>query len=65
MPKNFIIVTPGIRINSYKDKNDDQRRVLTPKEAVEKGASLLVIGRPITLSKDPLKTIKKINNSLK
>ncbi len=65
LPKNFIIVTPGIRINSHKDKNDDQRRVLTPKEAVEKGASLLVIGRPITLSKDPLKTIKKINNSLK
>ena len=65
LPKNFIIVTPGIRINSYKNKNDDQRRVLTPKEAVEKGASLLVIGRPITLSKDPLKTIKKINNSLK
>ena len=65
LPKNFIIVTPGIRINNYKDKNDDQRRVLTPKEAIEKGASLLVIGRPITLSKDPLKTIKKINNSLK
>ena len=61
--KNFIIVTPGIRI-SNKLKSDDQKRVENPKRAVDQGANFLVIGRPITMSKDPLKTLKKINKSL-
>ena len=61
--KNFIIVTPGIRI-SNKLKNDDQKRVETPKKAIELGANYLVIGRPITKSRDPLKTLKEINKSL-
>ena len=39
------IITPGIRINS---KNDDQKRVLTPKQAYKNGAHSLVIGRNIT-----------------
>ena len=39
------IITPGIRINS---KNDDQKRVLTPKQAFKNGAHSLVIGRNIT-----------------
>jgi len=39
------IITPGIRFNS---KNNDQKRVLTPKEAYENGSDWLVIGRPIT-----------------
>ena len=61
--KNFIIVTPGIRITN-KLKSDDQKRVETPKKALELGANYLVIGRPITKSKDPLKTLKEINKSL-
>tara|TARA_B100000575_G_scaffold248604_1_gene214597 strand:+ start:7127 stop:7810 length:684 start_codon:yes stop_codon:yes gene_type:complete len=61
--KNFIIVTPGIRI-SNKSKNDDQKRIETPKKAISFGANYLVIGRPITKSKDPLKTLKEINKSL-
>ena len=61
--KNFIIVTPGIRITN-KLKSDDQKRVETPKKALELGANYLVIGRPITKSKDPLKTLKDINKSL-
>ena len=61
--KNFIIITPGIRI-SNKLKRDDQKRVENPKRAVDQGANFLVIGRPITMSKDPLKTLKKINKSL-
>tara|TARA_B100000674_G_scaffold327373_1_gene273053 strand:- start:20 stop:703 length:684 start_codon:yes stop_codon:yes gene_type:complete len=61
--KNFIIVTPGIRISS-KLRNDDQKRVETPNKAMNQGASYLVIGRPITKSKDPLKTLKEINKSL-
>ena len=61
--ENFIIVTPGIRITN-KLKSDDQKRVETPKKALELGANYLVIGRPITKSKDPLKTLKEINKSL-
>ena len=61
--KNFIIVTPGIRLKR-KIKNDDQKRVETPKKAIEMGANYLVIGRPITKSKNPLKTLKEINDTL-
>ena len=46
-------------------KKDDQRRTLTPKEAIDLGANFLVIGRPIIESKNPLKTIKEINHSIK
>ncbi len=61
--KNFIIVTPGIRLKS-KIKSDDQKRVETPQKAIEMGANYLVIGRPITESKNPLKTLKEINDTL-
>ena len=61
--KNFIIITPGIRINN-KIKGDDQKRVETPKKAIDLGANFLVIGRPITASKDPLKILKEINKSI-
>ncbi len=61
--KKFIIVTPGIRIDN-KLKSDDQKRIETPKKAIKLGANYLVIGRPITKSKDPLKTLKEINKSL-
>ena len=60
----LIIVVPGIRPEDYIKKNDDQKRFITPQKAVNLGADLLVIGRPITDSKDPLKTIKKINKSI-
>ena len=61
--KNFIIVTPGIRLGN-KIKSDDQKRVQTPKKAIFLGADYLVIGRPITKSKNPLKVLKDINKSL-
>tara|TARA_B100000886_G_scaffold314955_1_gene252582 strand:+ start:95 stop:778 length:684 start_codon:yes stop_codon:yes gene_type:complete len=61
--KSFIIITPGIRINNQL-RSDDQKRIETPKKALNLGANYLVIGRPITMSKDPLKTLKKINKSL-
>ena len=61
--KNFIIVTPGIRLEN-KIKMDDQKRTETPRKAINMGANFLVIGRPITKSKDPLKILKKINKSL-
>ena len=61
--KDFIIVTPGIRLKS-KIKSDDQKRVETPEKAIEMGANYLVIGRPITKSKDPLRTLREINDTL-
>jgi orotidine-5'-phosphate decarboxylase len=54
----FLIVTPGIRMPS--SKPDDQKRTLTPKEAVAAGADYLVIGRPIKEAKDPLEAVQKI-----
>ena len=62
--KEFLIVTPGIRYQKLKAVGDDQKRTLTPSKAISIGADLLVIGRPITLSKNPLKTLKDINFSL-
>ena len=56
--KNLIFVTPGIRLPN--ENKDDQKRIESPKFAVEAGSDILVIGRPITKSKDPLNTIKKI-----
>ena len=44
---SLLTITPGIRVL---DSNDDQRRVMTPKEAIELGANYIVIGRAITLS---------------
>ena len=62
--KKLIIVTPGIRLESEKIISDDQKRVYSPKKAIQLGADFLVIGRPIMNSKDPLKTIRQINKSI-
>ncbi len=61
--KDFIIITPGIRLDN-KIKNDDQKRIETPKKAINLGANFLVIGRPITESKNPLRVLKEINKTL-
>ena len=56
--KNFLAVTPGIR--PAWSSLDDQRRVSTPAEALRNGSDFLVIGRPITGSKDPIKALERI-----
>jgi orotidine-5'-phosphate decarboxylase len=56
--KGFSIVTPGIRTGFA--TNDDQKRVMTAREAVSNGSSYLVIGRPILQAKDKLKAVKSI-----
>ena len=60
----LIIITPGIRPINYHDQNDDQKRTMTPREAINAGANYLVIGRPIIKSEDPLTALKLINSSL-
>ena len=59
------IITPGIRPNKNKAKNDDQKRFLSPKRAIELGADYIVIGRPILNSKNPKKLVKSINEETK
>lgn len=55
---DFCLVTPGIRpTNATKD---DQSRIVTPAEALKLGSHYLVIGRPITQAKDPLKALDAI-----
>ena len=62
--KNKLLrVTPGIRPD-WHGGSDDQRRVNTPKQAIQSGASLLVIGRPITEAKDPVAAVERINQEL-
>ena len=59
---DFTLVTPGIRLEA--SDPDDQARVVTPREAMRLGADYLVIGRPITQSKDPAATLEAIHKSL-
>ena len=58
---NFFIVTPGIRLENV--SNDDQARVVTPKDAFVKGADYIVIGRPIINSLNPKEELSKVIQS--
>jgi len=55
---SFIVLTPGIRPKGF--ENFEQKRVLTPKEAIIRGADYIVVGRPIINSKEPLKVAETI-----
>ena len=59
---DLIFVTPGIRLSS--DKTDDQKRTKSPRSAIASGSDLLVIGRPITKSKNPVSSINEIINNI-
>jgi orotidine-5'-phosphate decarboxylase len=59
---DFKLITPGIRLPD--NAADDQRRIVSPADAIAMGSDFLVIGRPITQSADPLATLNKINQSL-
>ncbi|MHA0914743.1 orotidine-5'-phosphate decarboxylase [Kosakonia cowanii] len=58
----FKLVTPGIRPQG--SDAGDQRRIMTPEQALQAGVDYMVIGRPVTQSADPAQTLKVINASL-
>ena len=62
LPAHIQLVTPGIRTGA--EKADDQKRTLSPREAVQAGASWLVIGRPIYAAENPRAAAEKILESL-
>lgn len=59
---NFVLVTPGIR--PAHAQHNDQKRVMTPQEALQAGSNYLVIGRPITAASDPLQALLDIEAGL-
>lgn len=61
--EGFIIVTPGIRPSWA--PADDQKRTLTPKQAIRKGADYIVIGRAILAQPDPAKALNRIHDEIK
>jgi len=62
LPTQIQLVTPGIRTGT--EKSDDQKRTLTPKEAMAAGANWLVIGRPIYAAENPRAAAEKILESI-
>ncbi len=59
--ESLLCITPGIRL---KDLDDDQKRFMTPKEAIRHGADFIVIGRPITKSRNIKKSLNDIYESI-
>ena len=59
---DFLLVVPGIRPKG--SDLGDQQRVMGPREALDAGASILVIGRPITAAPDPVEAARAIAESL-
>ena len=59
---DFKLVTPGIRLPE--DNADDQKRICTPKQALDDGSDYLVIGRSITQALDPAAKLQKILQSI-
>jgi orotidine-5'-phosphate decarboxylase len=62
LPSKVQLVTPGIRTGA--EKSDDQKRTLTPREAMDAGANWLVVGRPIYGAKDPRAAAEAILKTL-
>jgi len=61
--KSFKLITPGIRPAG--SASDDQKRIMTPKQAIDVGVDYLVIGRPITKAQNPQLVLDEINLSVR
>jgi orotidine-5'-phosphate decarboxylase len=59
---DFSLITPGIRPAG--SQADDQRRVMTPADAIRASSNYLVIGRPVTRADDPVSVLRTINSEL-
>ncbi|MFQ5468977.1 MAG: orotidine-5'-phosphate decarboxylase [Gammaproteobacteria bacterium] len=60
--EEFLLVTPGVR--PFGSSANDQRRIMTPSDAIDAGANYLVIGRPITGVASPAQAIETINKEI-
>ena len=58
--QDFVLVTPGIRLDTA-GNSDDQRRIMTPAEALAAGSTYLVMGRPVTQAADPVAVLREVN----
>lgn len=63
--KNFITVCPGIRPDWAELKSNDQKRIVTPYEAIKNGADYIVVGRPIRDANNPVIAAKKVAEEIK
>ena len=54
----FLVVTPGVRPKAA--GADDQKRILSPGEAIRKGADYIVVGRPVIEAMDPIAAVQEI-----
>jgi orotidine-5'-phosphate decarboxylase len=62
LPRDFLIVTPGVRLATV--NGDDQKRFLTPREAVALGADYIVVGRPILQAPNRVKAAQTVLDDL-
>ena len=62
-PRDFDLLVPGIRLGN--GGHDDQRRVVTPRAAVDAGATYLVLGRAVTGAADPAAAMREIVTALR
>ncbi len=60
--EGFLLVTPGVRPRDA--AKGDQKRVMTPGEAIQAGSNFLVVGRPVTAAPDPLQALERIRAEL-
>lgn len=62
MGQSFCLVTPGIR--PVDASLNEQKRISTPREAIQNGADYLVIGRPVTQASDPISMLRHLNDEI-
>ena len=63
--KDFLVLTPGIRMPGAPVAGDDQARTATPEEAARRGADFIVVGRPVLQAKDPAAVCARIRDDIR